>query len=157
MSPGHRIQLSSAARLSTAQNRHGLQPLHDHENPSKTGKNRGIFIMNADLIEKYIDISLSQGIPLVPPRASKSILSSLNSIQCGKPYVIHIPYENCQEGLRDLCNDCVIRKNQGKSFFVNKKRSSSFSSSSSSSSSKLSDPDPDPDHLKKFDLVGVES
>jgi len=112
MSPGNRIELSSIAWLPFTAGWYGLQSLHEHEIASKTEKSGGDCILNAEDIERYIDISLTQGICLTLPNPNNmpEIPSTLQCSQCGKPYVIHIPYEYCQEGPRDLCDDCILKK-----------------------------------------------
>ena len=30
-------------------------------------------------------------------------------LQCGQPYTISIPYELCNPGIRDLCDDCLLQ------------------------------------------------
>ena len=61
-----------------------------------------------DFIDSYIDNCLAQGVPITPPRGMLKIISVRACILCGKPYTINIPYENCQQGLRDLCDGCII-------------------------------------------------
>jgi hypothetical protein len=42
-------------------------------------------------------------------REIPTVISTRACVHCGKPYQITAPYEHCNPGIRDLCDDCLIK------------------------------------------------
>ncbi|MGD0535555.1 MAG: hypothetical protein ABR999_09000 [Methanoregula sp.] len=64
---------------------------------------------NQDKLEEYVNYLHGDGDAIIMHEDVPQVVSTRACIHCGKPYQINIPYELCVPGVRDLCDDCLIK------------------------------------------------
>jgi len=64
---------------------------------------------NRDRLADYLSyLNGAESVFILPPGVRFSP-ETRACVSCGKPYVIHIPYEKCVPGARDLCDACLVK------------------------------------------------
>ena len=64
---------------------------------------------NEKKMKIYIDYLLNGDAIMVKPPSVPRVISTRTCLHCGNSYQISIPYEDCQLGNRDLCDDCIAK------------------------------------------------
>ena len=64
---------------------------------------------NRDRLAEYMSrLSGAESVFILPPGV-RFAPETRACVHCGKPYVIHIQYDKCVPGIRDLCDACLVK------------------------------------------------
>jgi len=65
--------------------------------------------VNEARLERYIEQMTGGRAVLYRCSSSPPVVSTRACVHCAKPYQITTPYELCNPGARDLCDDCLVK------------------------------------------------